>query len=164
MYKLAEDGKKKRKRLRTERDLSTSQIERNGIKPGTRAPEFTLEDVRGGTVSLQDYRGRRVLLVFTDPHCGPCDQLAPHLSQIHRQYGNNELAVVLVGRGDIAENHRKMEKYGLDCPFVVQERWKLSTDYGIFAAPVAFLIDEHGLVQQEVAKGVDHILMLALSR
>jgi len=70
----------KRIRLPGERPLSQSRIERNGLKAGTIAPAFRLPDLRAGTVALEDYRGRRVLLVFSDPHCGPCEELAPHLS------------------------------------------------------------------------------------
>lgn len=66
-----------RRRLPGERPLSESKIERNGLKAGTPAPAFSLPDLTGRVVSLEEYRGRQVLLVFSDPHCGPCDQLAP---------------------------------------------------------------------------------------
>ncbi len=51
------------------KSLTESRIERNGLSAGTVAPEFTLPDVKGVTISLEKYRGRRVLLVFSDPHC-----------------------------------------------------------------------------------------------
>ncbi|MBV9596128.1 MAG: redoxin domain-containing protein, partial [Chloroflexi bacterium] len=72
------------KRLPGQHPLSESRIEREGLKAGTPAPTFSLPDVHGNTVSLEAYRGRKVLLVFTDPHCGPCDQLAPELVRLHR--------------------------------------------------------------------------------
>ena len=75
-----------RKRLPGERALAESRIEREGLKAGTPAPGFRLRDLNGRTVSLGDYRGRKVLLVFTDPHCGPCDQIAPELARMHRQH------------------------------------------------------------------------------
>jgi peroxiredoxin len=150
-----------RRQLASERSLANSRIEREGLKPGTRAPEFTLPDVRGGRISLGDYRGRRVLLVFSDPHCGPCDALAPELARLARERSGNGLEVVMVGRGDLEENRRKAEEHGLDFPFVVQDRWKLSKQYGIFATPVAFLIGKGGLIEEHVAQGGDAILRLA---
>src|ERR1700690_2733527 len=63
-----------RSRLKSERPLAESHIERNGLKAGTPAPGFRLPDLQGHTVSLEDYRSQRVLLVFSDPHCGPCDE------------------------------------------------------------------------------------------
>jgi peroxiredoxin len=149
-----------RKRLPGERPLTESRIERNGLKAGTPAPSFRLPDLDGGTVALEDFRGRRVLMVFTDPNCGPCEELAPHLVRLDRQHRDAGLALLLVARGDIEENRRKAEKHGFEFPVVLQERWKLSKEYGIFAVPVAFLIDEEGVITRNVARGVDEILAL----
>jgi len=70
------------------------------------------------------------------------------------------LAVILVGRGDPEENRRKAEQHGFQFPIVVQERWKLSKEYGIFATPVAFLIREDGVIAKDVAVGTDAIMAL----
>lgn len=155
----ASDGKK-RKHLASERALSESKIEREGLKAGTLAPSFSLPDVHGHTVSLEEYRGRKVLLVFTDPHCGPCDQLAPDLVRLHKQHQDNGLALIMVGRGEAEENRLKAEAHGFEFPVVLQERWKLSKEYGIFATPVGFLINEEGVLAKDVGKGKDEILAL----
>ena len=34
-------------------------------------------------LALSDLRGKRVLLVFSSPHCDPCDVLAPELEKFH---------------------------------------------------------------------------------
>ena len=154
-------GKSQRKKLQGERSLNDSRIERNGLKAGTPAPLFRLPDLAGKTVSLEDYRGRQVLLVFSDPQCGPCDELAPQLARMHQENTGNDLAFLLVGRGDLEENRRKAAKFGIRFPVVMQEKWKLSKEYGIFATPVAFLIDAKGVIAQEVAVGRDAILELA---
>jgi peroxiredoxin len=151
----------RRKRLPGERPLAQSRIERNGLKPGTDAPRFRLPGLDGTTVALDDFRGRRVLLVFSDPQCGPCDDLAPHLVRLHRQHRDEGMALILVARGAADENRRKAEHHGFEFPVVIQERWKLSQEYGIFAVPVAFLIDEEGVIARSVARGVDEILALA---
>lgn len=153
-------GSSSRQRLPGELPLSASRIEREGLKSGTRAPSFSLPDVRGGTRRLEDFRGRRVLLVFTDPHCGPCDQLAPALVRFDKEHGDGGPAIVLVGRGELEENRRKAELYGVEFPFVIQEGWRLSKTYGIFATPVAFLIDEQGVIARNVGTGVEEILAL----
>src|SRR5438105_4537367 len=67
------------------RSLEDSRLKRDGLSAGTPAPSFRLPDLNGGHVALDDYRGRRVLLVFSDPNCGPCDQLAPQLQAALRQ-------------------------------------------------------------------------------
>lgn len=157
---VAGEGEVKR-RLPGERPLSESRIERAGLKPGTPAPAFESPDIYGRRVALADFSGRRVLLVFTDPHCGPCDQLAPELVRLHREHRDNGLAIVMVGRGEVEENRRKAEQYGFDFPVLLQDGWKLSRQYGIFAMPVAFLIDEQGVIARNVGTGADEILALA---
>src|SRR5438034_421776 len=141
--------------------LSESRIEREGLKAGATAPDFNLPDIHGQPVSLEQFRGRNVLLVFTDPQCGPCDELAPELLGLHRKHGNNGLAVVMVGRGNAEENKKKATQHRIAFPFVLQERWKLSRQYGIFATPVAFLIGKDGVIVRDVAKGRDQIMTLA---
>jgi peroxiredoxin len=150
-----------RRSLPGERSLAESRIERNGLKAGTAAPAFVLPDLSGRTVSLKDYRGRRLLLVFTDPHCGPCDRIAAGLARFHQQLQANGLALVMVGRGDAGENRKKAKQNRFDFPVVLQKQWELSKQYGIFATPVAFLISEEGIIAKDVAIGPDAILELA---
>ena len=158
---LSADGRQERKKLSIERPLSESRIERSGLKAGTPAPVFRLPDLQNHMVSLEDYRGRRVLLVFSDPQCGPCDELAPHLARLHQEHEKNGLSVLLVGRGSAEENRRKTEQHGFRFPVVVQDKWKLSKEYGIFTTPVAFLVGENGVITKDVAVGTDAILALA---
>ena len=137
-----------------------SRVLRDGLKAGTPAPLFELPGISGGTVSLAAFRGRRVLLVFTDPECGPCDVLAPRLVELHRKHSGNGLDVVLIGRGDLGDNRRKAIEHGIEFPVALQRRWEISRDYGIFATPVGFLIGADGVIERDVATGADQILAL----
>lgn len=138
-----------------------SRVRRDGLKAGKRAPVFQLPDLHGRTVSLKEYRGRQVLLVFSDPQCGPCDELAPHLARLHHEHANNGLAVVLVGRGNVEENRSKAEEHGFEFPVLIQDRkWKISKQYGMLATPAAFLIGKDGAIAKEAAVGTDAVLAL----
>jgi peroxiredoxin len=156
-----DDGSGRRKGLPGARALSESRLLRTGLKAGTPAPSFSLPDIHGRTTALESFRGRRVLLVFSDPHCGPCDALAPELVRLHAEHRDNGLAIVMVGRGDVEENRRKADEHGFEFPVVLQDRWRLSKEYGIFATPVGFLIDEQGVILRDVGTGADEILALA---
>jgi peroxiredoxin len=158
---LAAHAAGRRMRLHAQRPISESRIEREGLRAGTPAPPFELPDLAGGKVSLAEQRGRRVLLVFSDPDCGPCEELLPELARLHRERPNDGSRVVMVSRGGLEENRRKAEAFGLEFPIAVQSGWKLSKKYGIFATPVAFLIDEEGVIERDVARGRSEILSLA---
>ena len=139
--------------------LAASRINRNGLASGTPAPGFRLPLVDGGELALEELRGRPVLLVFSDPDCGPCNALAPKLEQLHRR--SPDLEVVMVSRGDPAANRAKVAEHGLTFPVVLQRRWEVSRDYGMFATPIGYLLDGEGVIRADVAVGGDAILALA---
>jgi peroxiredoxin len=150
-----------RRGLPSERSLADSRIQREGLKAGTVAPSFSLPDLDGDTVSLEQYRGRRLLLIFSDPHCGPCDALARKLAGVRHEHQENGLALLMVSRGALEDNRRKAFEHAIEFPIVIQPGWRISKQYGIFAMPVAFLIDEKGVIEHDVARGPDEILALA---
>jgi peroxiredoxin len=146
-------------RYSSDRSLEGSRIKRDGLAAETPAPLFRLPRVDGGELCLDEYRGRWVLLVFSDPDCGPCNELAPELERLHR--GSPDLQVVMVSRGDYQTNQRKVEQHALTFPVVLQRRWEISREYAMFATPIAYLIDEQGVIAADVAMGGGAILALA---
>jgi peroxiredoxin len=139
------------------RPVTESKIGRAGLTQGTAAPDFDLPAVGGGRLSLADFRGRRLLLVFADPDCKPCEALAPELERVHGEGGT---AVAVISRGDMTVNKQKQSDLGLTYPVGLQHRWRTSRDYATFATPAGYLIDEHGAITSPVAVGRDRILAL----
>ncbi len=139
------------------RSVEKSKIIRDGLKAGTRAPEFTLPQVDGAELSLKQYLGQRLLLVFSDPACGPCQQLAPKLEDLYRR---GDMQVLMISRGEAEANRQKIAEHGLTFPVVLQRHWEISRDYGVFATPVGYLIDEQGVLATGVAMGAESIISL----
>src|SRR3954468_16778665 len=101
------------------RSLGRSRINRDGLRAETSAPSFRLPRLDGhGELALEELRRRRVLLVFSDPHCGPCNALAPELEKFHRE--QSEIHVVMISRGEPKENRAKVKEHGLSFPIVLQ--------------------------------------------
>ena len=173
-----ERGEEERATRFGNRSLARSKIKRDGLKAGTPAPDFRLPRLDGqGDLALQDLRGSRVLLVFSDPHCGPCQVLAPELEKFHRENSRNSrppsprpsppgegepasIQVVMISRGEPKENRLKVKEHGLTFPVLLQQRWEISRLYAMFATPVAYLIDEAGIIAHDVAVGLGPILRL----
>ncbi|MBC7854790.1 MAG: redoxin domain-containing protein [Pirellulaceae bacterium] len=145
--------------LKDDPSLARSRLNRNGLKAGTEAPDFRLPRIDEGELSLADFRGERVLLVFSDPDCGPCDELAPRLQEIHLQ--RPDLQVLVVSRRDLEANRTKASALGLTFPIVLQKQWEISLKYAKFATPIGYLIDEQGVLASDLAVGVEPILALA---
>jgi peroxiredoxin len=173
------------------RPLARSKIKRDGLKAGTLAPGFRLPRVDGrGEFSLEELRGRRVLLVFSDPHCGPCNYLAPRLEEFHRatlsqkpevgrvtpcaksdegleggadraaRPASPRVVVVMISRGEQKENRAKVNEHGLTFTVLLQRQWEISRLYAMFATPMAYLIDKDGVITNHVAVGLEAILGL----
>jgi peroxiredoxin len=141
------------------RSLAASRLNRKGLEAGTPAPEFVLPRIDGGELALGEFRGRRVLLVFSDPHCGPCQELAPRLQELHLE--RSDLNVLVISRGAVYENRAKADSLGLNYPIVLQQKWEISLKYAMFATPIGYLIDEQGILASDVAVGIEPILALA---
>jgi methylamine dehydrogenase accessory protein MauD len=120
-----------------------SKINREGLKPGKTAPDFTLPQVGGGECSLSDYRGRRVFLVFVQAGCQPCHEIAPELIRLQR---NGELQVLVINRAEPAEAAEWADDVGAAYPVLVQDGLDVSKKFQVFATPFAFVIDEQGVV------------------
>jgi peroxiredoxin len=153
----AYDATSKHKHL--DPSLARSRLNRSGLKAGAPAPEFTLPRIDGGELSLADLRGQRVLLVFSDPNCGPCDEVAPRLQELH--ITRPDLQVLVISRRDADASRAKAASLGLTSPIVLQKQWEISLKYGMFATPIGYLIDEQGVLLSDVAVGVEPILALA---
>jgi hypothetical protein len=66
----------------------------------------------------------------------------------------------MISKGEPKENRAKVKEHGLTFPVVLQQQWEISRRYAMFATPVAYLIDEQGIISRDVAVGTDAILAL----
>lgn len=125
-----------------------SRLGRSGLRPGTRAPGFTLPTISGGEVSLHHYANRKVLLVFMQPGCGPCHGIVPELNRLH-DVGEVQVLVIHNGTTDAIREWIKQNRPRFSV--AVQDHFGLSKRYEAFATPFAFLIDMRGVIS---ARGI----------
>jgi methylamine dehydrogenase accessory protein MauD len=122
------------------------RLGRDGLKPGKRAPDFTLPSVDGNEVALHDFRGRKVLLVFTQSGCAPCKAIVPELNRL----GVNE-QILVINNGDLKATRQWSAELQARFPVLAQEMFSISKKYEAFATPFAFLIDAKGMI---ASKGI----------
>lgn len=117
------------------------------------APLFTTTTVDGKSWSLEEQRGKVVLIDFWASWCGPCVGSLPHLRDVHRQYsGRDDFVMVGVSldedRGDLL---RCVEENGVGWEqlFEVGTGWKNSVAqlYEVEAIPHVLIIDREGVVR-----------------
>jgi peroxiredoxin len=74
------------------------------------APNFSLRDMNGKQVSLEDYRGQVVLLNFWATWCGPCKVEMPHLQAMYTDFSDKGFVVLAVSTDD-ARNVSKVKPF-----------------------------------------------------
>jgi len=68
--------------------------------------------------------------------------------------------VLMISRGDVAENRAKVMEHGLSFPVLLQRQWEISRLYAMFGTPIGYLIDADGVIAADVAVGGQPILDL----
>jgi methylamine dehydrogenase accessory protein MauD len=128
-----------------------------GLPVGDEAPDFALKDLYGETLTLQSLRtpAKPVLLLFTDPNCGPCNALLPEVGRWQAEHVE-KLTVSLISRGDLGENRTKASEHGLQ-HVLLQEDWEVSEAYRVNGTPSTVLIGPEGKVASPVAGGAEGI-------
>jgi peroxiredoxin/uncharacterized membrane protein YphA (DoxX/SURF4 family) len=128
-----------------------------GLPVGSPAPAFTLAGVYGETLTLDALRaaGKPLVLVFTDPHCGPCNGLMPDVGRWQKAHAGN-LTVTVLSRGALEANRAKSVEHGL-ATMLVQQGDEVADAYEARATPSAVLVRQDGTIGSPVALGADAI-------
>jgi len=115
---------------------------------GKPAPEFTLETMDGGRVSLAEYRGRPVLVNFWASWCFACIEEHRVLMEAQERYGG-EVAILGVLYQDRVEDARRfLIRYGDGgWPNLVDPSGAVALDYGVSGVPESFLVDAEGVIR-----------------
>ena len=66
----------------------------------------------------------------------------------------------MISRGEPKENRAKVKEHNLTFPVLLQQRREISRLYAMFATPIAYLIEESGVITHDVAVGLEPILSL----
>lgn len=134
--------------------------EPTGLPVGSEAPGFELPDIDGDVVTLDTLLapGRPALLVFTSPHCGPCETVMPKVAAWQRELGA-DLTVAVLADGDREENRAKLQPHALS-NVLIQREMDVADRYLAHATPSALLVGADGRIASSLAAGGDSISAL----
>jgi peroxiredoxin len=121
------------------------------LKLGTTAPEFALMDVVSGkTVTRDDFRGKKALLVlFICAHCPYVKHIEKGLAALGKDYAGKGLGIAAISSND-AENFpqdnpaglkRQAENVGFTFPYLYDETQAVAKAYKAACTPDIFLFD-----------------------
>jgi len=116
----------------------------------SKAPDFTLKDVNGKTVSLSTFTGKVVLLNFFATWCPPCRAEMPSFNKLSLALKQRGLEVVVIS-SDRSINDLKdfLEKNKVDFPVLFDADRNVTKQYRVFSMPTTFLINKNGMIVEK---------------
>jgi peroxiredoxin len=113
----------------------------------TIAPEFTLTDVDGQTVSLKDYHGKGVILFFFTTWCPHCQEQFPMLISSYQALQNDGFDLLAIDAGESATKAKSYtQRQNVPFKVLVDSATEVTKAYGIMGVPTFLLVDKDGLV------------------
>ena len=122
------------------------------LRAGDKAPAFTFSDLRGRTVSPEDFRGRIVFLNIWATWCVTCTWEMPSMEALHRRYRDKGLAMVAVSIDALGKDVvvPYMKKLGLTFGSLLDPRGTIKGLYRITGVPETFIIDRQGKIIRKI--------------
>jgi len=116
---------------------------------GRPAAAFSLTTFAGSPLSLEDLRGKVVMLNFWASWCVPaCYDEAPALERAWQAYRDKGVTVVGVDIQDKEEAARQfLSRFEHSFPNAPDSRGRVAVDYGVYGVPETFFIDRKGRVR-----------------
>lgn len=135
------------------------------LEVGTKAPGFKLPDQNGDIHTLEEYRGRKVILYFyPKDNTAGCTKQACGFGELYPQFTEKGAVVIGISK-DSVKSHKNFEtKYNL--PFTLlsdteleaiqaYDVWKEKKNYGreyMGVVRTTYLIDEDGIIVKAMDK------------
>lgn len=115
---------------------------------GKPAKDFTLKLVKGGEMSLKDYRdGKKAIIFFWATWCPHCRAQLGNLNRDQEEIEKSGIKIVLV---DVGEKEAIVKKYleqnKIDINVFLDEESKISDLYGLIGLPTFYYVGEDGIV------------------
>ena len=123
------------------------------LKPGQPAPDFTLDDLQGRSVSLSDFKGQAVFLDFWASWCGPCIGAVPHLEEIKQRTRDQKVVFLNISLDSADEWHQAVDEHGLTGVHVhAPGGWQAAVAqlYQVRGIPSYFLVGPDGRMDGRV--------------
>lgn len=123
-------------------------------KIGETAPNFALTDSEK-TVSLDQLRGKPVLLNFWATWCPPCIQEMPSLVQLQKQMGSRVTILAVSEDADDAAYKQFVRDHNIDLLTVRDAKNSANSLYGTFKFPETYVIDKDGVIRRKFIGAAD---------
>ena len=117
---------------------------------GQPAPTFQLVDLAGKSVSLEELRGKPVLVNFWATWCQPCIAEHPVLQRGAERWAGRAHFLGVIYHDEEDAIRRFIARRGGWGSTLVDPGSSVAIRYGVYGAPETFIIDSTGIVRQKI--------------
>lgn len=134
--------------VKSGQDIAAAEAPRIGFK----APNFTLKDLNGRTVSLASLRGRVVMVNFWATWCGPCKVEMPSMNSLYNDLKGMDFELLAISSDVQGEKVvRPFVTQGrFTFPVLIDSSFRVNGDYGITGIPTTFVVDKDGVITHKI--------------
>ena len=124
----------------------------NVVNAGDQAPDFTVTNLQGDTISLNSLKGKGVMINFWESDCDPCKEEMPFINKAyHDLKDSDDLAILEVNLDESRTTVSEfIKKYNLDFPVWLDHNNVGKDLYGIQGVPTTFFVNASGVVEEKV--------------
>jgi thiol-disulfide isomerase/thioredoxin len=127
---------------------STQDFSAVPVKVNYPAPELTLVDLAGNSVSLKDHLGSVVLVNLWATWCPPCKEEMPTLQTFYEKYKKNGFVLLAIDQEETLEVVTPfVNKYDLSFPVWLDEDYMAQRVFNTSNLPSSYVIDRAGKVR-----------------
>ncbi|MFT4855022.1 MAG: peroxiredoxin [Algoriphagus sp.] len=129
------------------------------LQKGEKAPDFELKDLEGNTVSLSDFKGKKVLIDFSMIRCGWCKIALDKFNSPEFSLKEGIVALYINPVDDQEYMKKYLTKNKIPFPILL-EAAEVGKTYGVSGYPSFFFIDERGDIEFSGAGFDDELIPL----
>ena len=125
-------------------------------KEDSAAPDFTLDLLDGGQLTLAELRGHPVVLNFWASWCLPCRSEMPAIESIYQRYKDSGVVVIglnLSSQDSESDAWAFAQELGLTFPIALDRDGSVRDRYQLLGLPSTYFIDQSGIIRSVVVGG-----------
>jgi len=122
---------------------------------GKPAPAFTLKNLQGQNMSLQDFKGKVVLADFWGTFCIPCVEALPYLESLHQKYSGRGFSVLGISVDEKSEPVHKVLRQNKTSYPQLRSTPKVWSTYKVNNLPALVLIGRDGRIIKRYGREAD---------
>lgn len=116
---------------------------------GSKAPSFTLEDLDGNIIALEDFEGGPVLITFWQTQCPHCLEELSLLQEFYSSGSNPEVTLLAINIYNSESDVREVAaEKGLTFSILLDRDGHTAQSYGIYGVPANYFIDSAGIIRE----------------